>query len=206
MPVPNQIPPTLDAVQARPGGRSGRVRDAVLAAAREELLDGGWEAFSHRATARRAGVDPATVYRRWPTRPRLAVDALLELADDAVPVPDTGVLAADLDLFLRSVQAVLSDARLLQFFHALSVASGSDDDDLREMVGAFWRRRFEQAGAMITRGIDRGELPTAVDSHEIIERLVAPLYFRALISGEPLDESLIRGSIESALAQNTGGA
>ena len=70
----------LDSVQDRPGGRSERVRSAVLTAAREELLEGGWDSFSHRAIAKRAGVDPATVYRRWPTRPRLAVDALLELA------------------------------------------------------------------------------------------------------------------------------
>lgn len=177
------------------------MRDAVLAAAREELHERGWNDFSHRATARRAGVDPATVYRRWPTRPRLAADALLDLARNAVPVPDTGSVDEDLELFLRSVYTVLGDARLLQLFHALSVAASSDDDELRETVRAFWILRFEQASTMIGRGVERGELLDEVDPHQIIERLVAPLYFRALVSGEPLDGSLIRPAIEFVLAQ-----
>jgi len=172
----------------------------VLAAAREELLENGWDAFSHRATARRAGVDPATVYRRWPTRPRLAVDALLDMAGNAVPVPDTGSLSEDLDQFLHLLHAVLGDRRLLRLFHALSIATSCDDDELRETVNAFWSARFEQAAAMIERGIARGETRADVDPHEVIERLVAPIYFRALISAEPLDETLIRRSVALAMA------
>jgi len=199
MTTPPRSPSALDGVRERPGGRSERVRSAVLGAAREQLSEHGWDAFSHRATARRAGVDPATVYRRWPTRARLAVDALLELAHTAVPVPDTGALADDLERFLRSVRAVLGDARLLRLLHALSIATAADDDELRETVSAFWSLRFEQAAAMIERGVERGELPAGADAHGIIERLVSPLYFRALISAEPLDDSLIRSSLDSAL-------
>src|SRR6516162_9222771 len=92
----------LDGVRARTGGRSARVREAVLSAVREELMDGGYAALSHIVVARRAGVDPATVYRRWPTRSRLAVDAIIELAENAVPVPDTGRLASDLRMLHRS--------------------------------------------------------------------------------------------------------
>jgi len=172
----------------------------VLTAAREELLDNGWDAFSHRATARRAGVDPATVYRRWPTRPRLAVDALLEMAGNAAPVPDTGALRDDLASFLGSIHEVLLNPRLLRLFHALSIATATDDEELREMVRGFWSSRFEQAGKMIERGIQRGELPVGVDANRTIEQLVAPLYFRALVSGEPLEETLIDSSIEAVVA------
>lgn len=193
-------PPVLDRVRERPGGRSERVRVAVLTAAREELLENGWDAFSHRATARRAGVDPATVYRRWPTRPRLAVDALLEMAGNAAPVPDTGVLREDLSRFLGSIREILHSARLLRLFHALSIATATDDEELREMVRGFWSSRFEQAGKMIERGIERGELPAGVDANRIIEQLVSPLYFRALVSGEPLEEGLIDRSIEAVVA------
>jgi len=64
-------------------------------------------------------------------------------------MPDAGSLAEDLELFLRSVHAVLADPRLLRLFHALSVATASDDEELHETVRAFWERRFGQAAPMI---------------------------------------------------------
>lgn len=194
-----ESPSTLDRVRERPGGRSERVRVAVLDAAREELLGSGWDSFSHRAVARRAGVDPGTVYRRWPTKPRLAVDALLEIADSEAPVPDTGSVAEDLDAFLRLLRGVLCDERLLRLFHALSIATGSEDAELIETVNEFWSSRFERAAVMIERGVERGELPPDAEALEMIERLVSPLYFRALISAEPLDDELIRSSIEAVV-------
>ena len=54
---------------------------------------------------------------------------------------------------------------------------------------------------MIERAVLRRELRPDVDAHEIVERLVSPLYFCALVSGEPLDETLIQSSVESALCQ-----
>ena len=92
--------PQLDTVRERPGGRSARIREAVLEATLESLLNEGYASLSHRVVAKRAGVDPATVYRRWPTRPRLAVDALLDTAQATVPVPDTGDVAKDMRRFL----------------------------------------------------------------------------------------------------------
>ncbi|MBA2516551.1 MAG: TetR/AcrR family transcriptional regulator [Solirubrobacterales bacterium] len=204
MSEPPSGPPALDRVRERPGGRSERVRSAVLAAAREELLEQGWESFSHRATARRAGVDPATVYRRWPSRPRLAVDALLELAGASVPVPDTGTLAGDLEAFVSSLRGVLEDARVLRLFHALSIATAAGDEELRVTVRAFWSARFEQGGAMVARAIARGELPAGVNADQLLEQLVSPLYFRALVTGEPLDERLIETQV--ALAQRSPAA
>jgi len=197
-------PIALDRVRERPGGRSERVRSAVLSAARAELLEHGWDSFSHRATARRAGVDPATVYRRWPSRPRLAVDALLELAGRSVPVPDTGSLAEDLKAFLGSLHGTLENVGTLRLFHALSVATATDDEELRETVRAFWSARFEQGGAMIERATARGELPAGVNADRLLEQLVSPLYFRALVTGEPLDERLIEAQVALALRSPAG--
>ena len=59
---------------------------------------------------------------------------------------------------------------------------------------------------MIERAVERRELRPDVDAHEIVERLVSPLYFRALVSGEPLDDTLIRSSVASALCQARGRA
>ena len=62
--------------KARLGGRSARVREAVLNAAFAELGEKGYDNFSMEAVARRSGVHKTTVYRRWPTRDALVVDAL----------------------------------------------------------------------------------------------------------------------------------
>jgi len=58
---------------------------------------------------------------------------------------------------------------------------------------------------MIERAVLRRELRPDVDAHEIVERLVSPLYFCALVSGEPLDETL-RSSVEATLCQARGNA
>lgn len=196
---PSPIVP-LDTVRERPGGRSARIRALVLEATREELLGGGYGALSHRAVALRAGVDPATVYRRWRTRPRLATDALLDIARSAVPVPDTGGVAADLQTFLDAIVAALADPRLLRFFHALSAASAEAESDLIETLRAFWEARFKSAEAMIARAVERGELSRDVDAHAVIEQLVAPAYFRALVTGEHLDAEFTQRCVRNALA------
>lgn len=171
----------------------------MLDAARAELLESGYAALSHGVVARRAGVDPATVYRRWPTRGRLATDALLEIARTAVTLPDTGSLAGDLDAFLGSIAAALVDPRILRLFHALSASGVESDPDLAGTLRTFWHTRFASAETLVTRAVKRGELPPAVDAHTLIEQLIAPVYFRALITGEPIDDALVERQVGTAL-------
>ncbi|MGI8513027.1 MAG: TetR/AcrR family transcriptional regulator [Solirubrobacteraceae bacterium] len=198
-PSPSPVAP-LDGVRERPGGRSARIRALVLDATREELLAGGYGALSHRAVAQRAGVDPATVYRRWPTRPRLATDALLEVAQTAVPVPDTGAVERDLVMLLDAIVAALADPQMLRLFHALSAASAEAEGDLIETLRVFWEARFAGAEAIIVRGIERGELTGDAEPHVVIEQLVAPAYFRALVTGEPLDAGFTKLCVRHVLA------
>ena len=197
--APAKATPQLDTVRERPGGRSARIRKAVLEATLESLLNEGYASLSHRTVAKRAGVDPATVYRRWPTRPRLAVDALLDVAHATVPVPDTGDVAKDMRKFLDSVVAALADEKLVRLFRALSAAGSEAEGDLRSTVREFWDTRFADAGEIVTRAIDRGELPASADPHDVIEQLIAPAYFRALVSGEPFGRGFAKQCVEQAL-------
>lgn len=200
----DQLDPTptvpLDTVRERPGGRSARIRALVLDAAREELLEGGYAALSHRTVAERAGVDPATVYRRWPMRSHLATDALLEIARGAVPVPDTGSVESDLVGHLQAIVAALDDPGMRRLFHALSAARAEADGDLIETLHAFWGARFAGSEEIIARAIERGELPPSADAHAVIEQLVSPAYFRALVTGEPFDAEFTRRCVAHALA------
>jgi AcrR family transcriptional regulator len=190
----------FDAVQTRKGGRSARVRSAVLAAARDELAANGYAKLSHLAVARRAGVDPATVYRRWSTRARLAIDAVVDIAETAVPLPDTGSLRGDLTALHRSVATVLSDARSLRLFEAFSSAAVEGDPDVIQALQCFWEARFAAAGTLVDRAVQRGEIEPVDDPQSLIEELMAPIYLRALVTRRPIDAALTARSVEHILS------
>lgn len=92
-----------------PIGRGPKVRRAVLAATLAELSEAGYAALTVEAVARRAGVHKTTVYRRWPDREVLVIDALTNHVAAEVPLPDTGSIDTDLPELARSrVTAMLS--------------------------------------------------------------------------------------------------
>src|SRR2546421_3031759 len=86
------VPPVL----RRPGGRTARVRAAVLAATLDDLVEHGYAQLSLDGVARRAGVHKTTVYRRWGSKEALVLELMRERAAQEVPIPDTGTLRGDL--------------------------------------------------------------------------------------------------------------
>jgi AcrR family transcriptional regulator len=188
----------LDNVQLRPGGRSARAREAILDAAREQVLEEGYGGLSHSSVAKRAGVDRATVYRRWPDRARLAMDAILELAEHQVPVPDTGNLQADLRTLAQEIADTLNDPRNVRLFLALAAAA-AENESLRNVASEFWQTRFQAAALPIIHATERGDLPASVDAVATLEQLIAPLYFRALMAGGEVDPVLIERSVATVL-------
>jgi AcrR family transcriptional regulator len=171
----------------RPGGRSARVRAAVLRATLEEVADRGAR-FSIEAVAARAGVHKTTVYRRWPTRTQLLVEALLERSRIEVPMPDTGSLREDLRALMRAVVANLQSQLARGVVRVL--VDEAHDAELRAAAIDFWRERFALVTEVIDRGIERGEVPRDVDPDLMIEALIGPLYLRLLVTLEPLDDEL----------------
>ena len=91
------------AVQRRTGGRSARVREAVLKATLHTVAERGADAVSISEVARRADVHETSIYRRWPTKEHLVLDALLDYSETKLPIPDTGTLRDDLVAFATEV-------------------------------------------------------------------------------------------------------
>ncbi|GJE57725.1 hypothetical protein EKPJFOCH_4243 [Methylobacterium thuringiense] len=184
----------------REGGRNARVREAVRDAAKAELLQNGILGLSHRAVADRAGVDPSTVYRRWPTRADLLADILVSVSDDAVAIPDTGTLESDLTAYLEQVATALSNPvheRLVRW--AMAAGDGSDET-ADAAIAAFWTHRFQQAMAVIDRASERGEAGLGLDGLRLIERLVAPVWFRLLVLRKPVDKAFVKDCVAEALS------
>src|SRR5215207_5273535 len=133
---------TPRAPQPRPGGRSARVRAAVLNAAFAELGDKGYDGFSMEAVAQRSGVHKTTVYRRWPTRDALVVDALDSRSDrTAAPIPDTGALRGDLRAFGEDVFAKLTAPHGKAMLKSL-VAAVDASSEVHEQALKFWGERL----------------------------------------------------------------
>jgi AcrR family transcriptional regulator len=175
----------------------------VLAAARAQLAEIGYSGLSPSAVAARAGVDRATIYRRWPTRARLAADAVMDRAQDAVRVPMTGDPASDLRTFAAGLAELLAAPDTVRLVAGLAVAR-AEDPELRELTATFWRTRFDAVAPLFRDASpDRNVSPERID--QAIESLIAPLHFRALLSGQPIDDRLIEHSVAAALARLAGG-
>jgi AcrR family transcriptional regulator len=170
----------------RTGGRSARVRAAVLDATVEALLAQGIDDFSIHDVAERAGVHETSIYRRWENRAGLALDAVLSRTDAEVPVPDTGHLRGDLLDLLRNITAFCA-APLGQLLLRMAVR-----DDLPEFVPArehFFNARLAAGETVLRRAQARGELRPGIDRRLALETLVASLGIRLLFTRTPPDDA-----------------
>jgi AcrR family transcriptional regulator len=182
------VPDSETEVRRRPGGRSARVRRAVLEATLDVLMDKGIDQLSIAEVAARSGVRDTSIYRRWGTRDRLMIDALLLASEHELPVPDTGSLRGDLVEFAGALASLLSKPLGRAFAHAL--AGPSEDPVMDEARTQYFQTRLEMASAIIERAIARGELPEGADAALALEALISPLHFRTLVSRQSLDDGL----------------
>jgi AcrR family transcriptional regulator len=172
--------------QPRGRPRSDATRAAIQRAALELLDDGGWTALSIDAIAARAGAGRATVYRWWPNKAAVVMDAFLDDTAPQMPFPDSGSAREDLRRQIRSVVRLFNLPEIRRPFVALIAESQHDPmlaDSLRER---FIARRRTAAKEVLQRGIQRGELRADLDLEVTLDALYGALYYRLLISGQPL--------------------
>jgi AcrR family transcriptional regulator len=190
----------------RPGGRSARVKEAVLSATLEELLVHGYDALSYERIAQQAGVHKTTVYRRWPTKAALVMAVVAQLGERRVGVPDTGSFEQDLSGFARAIVANLGTPEAASVARLLVIAADSSPDLAAEAT-SWWHGRFGLAAVMVERAIERGEIPDGTDPTAVIETLIGPLYVRLLFTHEPLDRKVAdRAAAMTAAATRDGAA
>ena len=189
----------------RPGGRTARVRAAVLRVAGDALAEQGFARLDLADVARRADVGKTTVYRRWGTVTGLLADLLADMAEQSLPRTQTGSLLGDLRANARLVQRTLTDPRQGALFKAV-IAAATSDERTAEALHRFYETRVEEWAPCVRQAVDRGELPEGTDAHEVIRAVSAPLYYRLLASGDPLDEAAADRAAEAAAAAARAGA
>jgi AcrR family transcriptional regulator len=193
------MPHDSEAQPRRGRPRSETARLAILAAAAELALDRGLAAVSMDAVADRAGVSKATIYRWWPTKETLALDALYhEWA--GVPRPrDTGSLREDLLSLLRPWAKEAGRRPYARVIAALIATAQTDPEFGRRYRERFVEPRREAARAIFRRAVARGEIPAGTDIEVALDLLYGPVYHRLLHGHAPLTDRFVREVIDTAL-------
>jgi AcrR family transcriptional regulator len=189
---------------ARPGGRTARNAEAVFAATIDELSARAYDEISIETIAARAGVHKTTIYRRWHSKAELVTQALTATAGSLIEIPDTGHLESDLRILSRSVRATLASPRGAATTRTLLVGAAASPE-IRHLMQQFWAARLSAIAAIVDRAAARGELPRDTDPAPLMHALAAPLYYRLLVTGEPLTELDADRAAAAALAAARAG-
>lgn len=171
---------------SRPGGRSARVRAAVHQAVVDLVREVGADKVTVPAVARRAGVNPSSVYRRWGTTAALLADVAARRQDEETPEL-LGDLREDLERVAVWTLRDLSRPDGVAFFRA-EVAP--DVDERRAGLRACLDRVSARFRAPLDAAARRGETPPSLE--RVLDRIVAPLYFRVVFSVPGTDERFAR--------------
>jgi AcrR family transcriptional regulator len=191
-------PPAVPAPRGRP--RSAKAHAAILKAAASLLLEHGLDAVSMDAVAARAGVSNATIYRWWPTKETLALDALSTEWSAAAPVPrDTNSLRGDLVELMSPWVRLVAAQPYARVIAALLAKVRADPAFAAEYEQRVIEPRRDQAREILHRAIERGEIQAGLDLEVALDLIYGPFYLRLLQGHAPLDDAFVEAAIDLAL-------
>lgn len=188
----------------RPGGRTARVRESVLEVAGDVLADRGFAQLDLAEVAAGAGVGKTTVYRRWRTPAGLVADLLVDMAEQSLPRADTGTLLDDLTANARLVAKTLADPRQGNLFRAV-IAAAAGDELTASALHTFYDTRLAEWAPCVEDAVARGEAPVGTDARAVLSAVSAPLYYRLLASGDPIDQDAADRSAKAAALATAAG-
>jgi AcrR family transcriptional regulator len=187
----------------RPPGRprSENSRQSILRSTIKLLRRSSFADLSIEAIAADARVGKATVYRWWPNKGALVVDAFASSTEDELHFPDSGSVYRDMSRQICQWLGVLRSPRGC-IVRAIVAAGQSDPELLEEFRKRLLRPRRQEAYQTLRRGIERGELPRSLDLDLVLDILYGAIYMRFLIRHDELSE----GYIEEVCRLVLGGA
>jgi AcrR family transcriptional regulator len=167
--------------------RSVAAQVAILDATMDLLENQSLRDVTADAIALRAGVSKATIYKWWPNKTLVALDAFLERAESVVAIPDTGCTRDDIELQLKAVIAFYakSHGRIIRQF----IAEGQSDPELLLMFRErFLTARRDTVRIIWERGIERGDIRPDLECELVIDLIYGPVFWRLLAGHCLLDD------------------
>jgi AcrR family transcriptional regulator len=177
--------------------RNAAAEHAILQAAADLLAAGDGTRITVGAIAQRAGVGKQTIYRWWPSKSAVLLDAMVHRAAQVAPAPDSGDLRTDLRGFLRSTFAAAPDNRSL-LLGVLREALG--DAATMEQLALFSAARRDALAQIFERARARGEVEATAKLDTVVDQAFGLLWYRMIFAHHPLDE---RAAADLAAALTT---
>lgn len=173
----------------RPDRRVERSRERVLATTLELLTENGVGGLTVDEVSRRSGVAKTTIYRHWPNRSALVIDACSRIDADE-KAPNTGSLPGDLRLILTHIAGLLDSARWSSILPSI-VDVAERDPKFADLHSRIQRAHAAPIRLALDRAVERAELPASADRSALAAALLGPLFYRRWFSREPIDAQFV---------------
>lgn len=182
--------------------RSRAAVAAVLAETYRQLSQSGLGGVSIDEVARNSGVAKTTIYRHWPSRSALLIDACSRMGG-ALPAPDTGSLLGDLRVLATTFAEQLRSAAWPAVLPSI-IDAAERDADIAQMQAALLEGSAAPFYIVVERARIRGEVPLDRQVTELIAGVLGPLFYRRWFSREVLDDRFVESVVGAAVQAITG--
>jgi len=178
--------------------RGDALVDAIRAATMAELASAGYDALTIEAVAERAHTGKASIYRRWPNKLELALDAIETYMPSLGAAPDTGSVRGDLLTVMRRVAKHLNSSE-----GGVMRACMSDVKTHSELAAAVRERlvapRKQVMFELLRRGIDRGEVRPEALNDRVAELGPMLLHAERVETGRPVRDADVVAIVDDVL-------
>src|SRR5580700_864241 len=148
-------------------------RERVLTTTLDLLTEAGLDEPTIDDLSGRSGVAKTTIYRHWPNRSALVIDACSRIAEGEDASPDTGSLEGDLRAILTNIAGLLGTARWSSIVPSI-VDVAEHDPAFAEIHARIQRGHAAPLRAALDRAAQRGEISSTADRDAITAALLGP--------------------------------
>ena len=150
-----------------------------------------YRAVTVDAVARASGVSRSTIYRHWPSRQQLVLEAFTYATDQLTAVRDTGDAFADLRTYLSRLAYCLQHGGAASTVTGMIADAVYDEEFARSLRATMIRSRRREFLAILIRGQQRGQVRHDVDLATAVDALYGAFHHRLLVTGKPIDETFL---------------
>jgi AcrR family transcriptional regulator len=168
--------------QPKPGRpRNAQVDQVILDATLHLIAEEGIQGMSLEGVAERAGVGKTTIYRRWPNKDILIIDALRQIKIQ-VDLFDTGHFRTDIEQYLFKLQPIMADPLVSSVFLRIIGEAGARQEKFSTYFEHFFKTSFDTLYGMIDRARMKGEIRDDYDTIMILELIGGTIFYHMLVS------------------------
>ncbi|USX48072.1 TetR/AcrR family transcriptional regulator [Lentzea sp. HUAS12] len=186
-------------------GRSEEARQAVLEAADDLLAERGFAGVTMEGIAARAGVAKQTIYRWWPSKVDVLLEAFTEDMAEHLTPEDLGDLGADLRVHLARLADFLTESDPGAVFRALTGQAQHDPQLAARLRDDHLSHQRTRDALPLRRAIARGDLPADLDVDTALDHLVGPIHYRVLVTGAPVTREFTDDLVAAFLDRHRAG-